>query len=450
MNIFKRFAAGFKLATSINRETMSSDLLKALYRFMVHRTPMWIDVAQLDQYISQFYNKNSDFASVIDFRAEKGAMIPWKFYKLVKGEKEEITEGPMIDLWECPNPMQGGYEFRKEVLCFDGITGEGLVNGVPFPSGEWGELWAMPPQLTNIEGGGERKPIKSYTMTFDGNTKIPAEHVLHMKNFNPNYDNVGTQLRGQSKAKSLVMDVTASNSGNEAVVGDIQSGHMPGFLKLVDQEKNWAIEQIEKFQQKIFDSQSAESSGRIPFVNHDIQFVKIGETLVSLEIIEALLSKLRAVARRYGLSSRLLNDPAAATMNNMENDVKRAYEDCIKPMLKHFQDELNAWYVKAFAPEGEVWIMEPDYSNVQALQKNLLETAQAVRALDFLTLREKYRLAGIEPDDPESKDLDERIMPFTMSPLNPKPEEEEEEELTPEEEIKQILAEYRKPNGIYN
>jgi len=432
---------------------MSSAFLNSLFRFVTSNTPIWIDLTDLDSYINKFYLMNGDFASVIDYIAEKGAMVPWKFYKVEmvdgKEQKEEIAPKELVDLWKCPNSITSGYEFRKELFSFFLIFGDSFINGIGPDSGPNKnvpvEMWTMPPRHTTIIGGGPRKPIESFSFNFDPEIRVPATEVMHTKNFNPRYDNVGSHLRGMSKAKSLIMAVTGSNAAYTSLVSELQSGHPIGFLKPAD-NGNWLIEQIAAFQEKIRQSGQAENRGKVPFTSSNIEFVKIGESLVRKETIDSILSNLRAVCRRYSVSSRLFNDPEAATLSNYEQDIKRVYEDAIKPLLKQFQDDFNAWLLPLFSGD-ENWEMEPDYSSVQVLQKNLKDTALALSKMEFLTWREKYRIADITPDDPEDEILDTRTVPFTMSGLGQVEDVEGEDD---EDAMKLLLDEYQSSNGIHN
>jgi phage portal protein BeeE len=163
--------------------------------------------------------------------------------------------------------------------------------------------------------------------------------------------------------------------------------------------KDFSKEEIQALQHKI----NKGKKGKIPFTNQMVDYVMMGGSLVKKDTMDSILSNLRTVARRHGLSSRLFNDPQASTFNNMISDERRAWEDCIKPMVEHSKDEFNAWLC---APWGVY--MEPNYKNVAALQKDMKEVADALSKMSFLTVGEKYRLAEITPDNPDDPELEQR------------------------------------------
>ncbi len=404
MNIFKRVSLAFKVASAFNQSIIGSPLTNALMRFITRGTPVWLSVDDLNKYIDDFYDKNADFAAVIDYLSEKCAMVEWDFFD--NGELIDDEKHPVRVRWECPNPTEGGFEFRRRFFADWFLFGEALMNGVAPEggenAGEWRELWVFPATIIEIISGGARRPIDSYVLGIDTQSKVPAEQMLHMRNYNPHVDGAGSQLRGQSKAKSLVQSVTGSSAAYGAIVTELQQQAPTGFLKLMPGGKDFTPEQIAQLQHNI----SKPSKGKPAFTNQNLEYVLMGGTLVKKDTFDSILSNLRTNCRRYSISSRLFNDPASSTFNNMISDERRAWEDALKPAIFQARDELNAWYTPAF---GENITMKPNFSAILALQHDIKDQS-------FLTLRERYRLAGIQPADPNDPELDQRSVVINIAP----------------------------------
>lgn len=398
----------------LNASGMAASINEAIYKWIGMNMPIWMKY-NVEQYISEGYEKNADVYSVVNKIAGTASYVPWRLYKVATdGTKEEITEHPILDTWAKPNPSQGGFEFREELFTFYFMTGNGYINGVGPRGGEdkgkWQEFYIMPSQYTEVIFGGWKQPIKGYKINWDQEIFAPVEEVFHMKTPNLDYRN-GQSLYGMSPISAAARAVTSSNAGYEAKVRDYQNGGLKGFLSSASSNPEplgMSHTQLKNIREKL---KEAGRKREIPATDFPLKYNQVGMSVVDMAILDSMQADLRTICNIYGISSILFNDPSSSTYNNVAEAKKSLYTDVIQPVLKKFQDELNRWWVKKY---GEDLLFEPDYSDIEVLQENMKEKADSLKGVP-VTVDEFREAMGFDRIGGPTGEM--ILMPANMMPI---------------------------------
>lgn len=395
-------------------------VLQSVLRYINQKTAIW-QADSFNKYVYDAYLKNIDYASIVNFLAEKAALV---------GKKQEILEGnewvededkTLLELYQNPNPTQGQFEYETEAYSFFVITGNSYeVCEAPkagLNKGKIKEMWNMPAHLTEVISGGWREPIAGYKIGFDHQMTIEVDKVIHMKRFNPKYQ-AGEFLQGLPKLASGAMALTSSNDGFNTKAALFQNGGVPGILSGEDdltlKQEGWLANLLRRFSMP-------DKKGSVPYINTKLEYLKLGQDMVDLKVLESILNDKRSLCSLHQVSSRLFNDPEASTYNNIPADMKRAYLDAILPMVNHRLDEHTRYILPKFYDDGKQRRLVADTSGIEVLQDDMAKTAETINKLrGFLTYRMVYKMLNITPPDNFDNDLIDEIptnMPTEQKPL---------------------------------
>ncbi len=403
---------------------IDSQTMRALMRFVNMGQAIWI-TDDLNNIVHDVYLKNGDFAAIINLISETAASIPWVEEELNGEVWEGVNESRLLDLWNVtPNTLQGPIEFRKETFAFYLMLGNGFISSdspkAGLNAGIPKHLWNMPPHLTEIVSGGWREPVRGYKLKIGDETiEIPCENVLHMKNFNPNYQN-GNWLYGKSKISSALRAVTSSNNGYITKSSMLKNGGIPGVLTSKEGHDPLTLPQKTNLWDTIKRYANPFRKGQVPYFNKPLEFVRFGETMVDLAVIESLLADKRAMCSTYSVSAGLFNDPEGSTYNNKREEKKALYNDAIIPLCDQLQGELNRWIIPRFYKDQNVKRrLRPDYSGITVLQQEFKETAEAIKGLPIIVPRDIFERLDIDiPNGASDELLDTIYVNFGLQKLS--------------------------------
>jgi len=406
MNLFNRIKSAVSVLTG-KEEVISSfnpDFMKMLMEFIRPGNVIG-SFDNSEAFINNAYKINADVFSIVNKICDDAANIPWKLFEVKKdGDREEIQEHKILDIWHSPNPQMGGLELRKTFFKFHQLTGNGFLNGVGPKNGnnagQFHELYVMPSQFTEVISGGWRQPIRGYTLKWtQTKTEIPAEQVLHMRMFNPDYQN-GNYLKGLSPVQAATMPVISSNSGYNAKANKFQSGGIDGFISRAEGEREMNITETQR--QRIAENIKKNYAGykKLYITDAPAKWNQVGMSVVDLAILDSLNADMRILCNVWGVDSKLFNDPMASTLNNMGEAEKTYFTRKISPLVNELADELNKWWVPSFE-NGKKLKLLPDFSGVEVLQKDLNKLADTLTKLWMLPPNEALKQMGFDPvDDP--------------------------------------------------
>lgn len=400
MDLTLRQKIGLAIMGTKAIQGLPAPILRAMSTYMGINAPVY----QLDNpelYIKLGYNYNADVFSIVSWIASKAASLDFgvKIYR--NGELIETTNNhPLIDLIYNPNPLFGKAEFFENLFGYYLTTGNDYIYAPRLPDGRTKELWGLPSQFTTIRSSGSitTGAIEGYTVGYNEQVKLEAKDVLHHKSANLTWEN-GEAFYGMSPLRASWRLLQQSNANTDAAVSGHQSLGLKGVLVNKSDTNAWTDEQAATIEANFYKKYGKSSSSRkISITNGDVAWHQIGLSPIDQALIQDSEATMRRLCAAYKVSSRLFNDPQASTYNNLETDVKRAYNDAILPMVKSWCDAFNKWIAQSYAKAGYYIELYPVTDNIPELQEDMGKLATWLGAATWIQFNEKRKAMGFDED----------------------------------------------------
>ena len=448
--------------TTKNQQTNQS-FNRAIYNFLGNTL---ISSQDNDEtYVNKGYRFNSTVYSIINLITKAATTVPYIIYE-VKNENSlkkykaitssgfdsntilksnilqkdaliEIDNSELNDILKRPNPAQSFAQFISEVIAFGKLTGNRYIYGISPNTGanasKFTELYVLPSQSVEINSGGFMKPVDYYTLQYNGSIKIPSENVLHIGDFNPNFDGTASHLYGMSPLRAGLRSLDANNEALTTGVKYLQNQTARGVLMSEEGDLNeiQARQLKEKFRQQY---QGSNNAGDVIITPKKLSWVNFGMSASDLSLIEQYNASIKDLCNIYNVPAILLNNVESATYNNIKEARKMMYTNAVIPELIKVRDELNRWLVPKF---GDNLFLDFDFTVIPELQE---ETDKIVTNLSqswWLTPNEKRVASGYGVDE-DNDALDDYYFPANLLPvgdsdmpdMTPQPIEVDEKSIT--------------------
>ena len=291
------------------------------------------------------YSYNDLVYSIINLITDRVASVKWGIYRETKNGLKPVDDENLQKLLDEPNPYCTFSGLVAEHTGFKLITGNsylwaqrlkgGANEGIP------AELWHLPADLvTLLVKGGFPPRILKYEIP-GWQVGFTPDEILHTKEWNPNYDTIGTQLYGISKLKAALSLVNRNNSAMNAATAKFQNGGLETVL-FVDDDRftgDQTEAQVNALKAKLMEYDR--EGRRIAVSGYKTGAVQLGLTNVELAIIEAEQWDLRRICNVYGVPVQLMNDTSASTDNNMADASRSMITRVVIPELESFKGAFN-------------------------------------------------------------------------------------------------------------
>lgn len=333
-----------------------------------------------ESYIRSAYDINDIIYSIVKLIMDKIKVAPWGVYTvkdetalkqlhgmqrkavwspkdfiLAKGYQRKAFElaknpGKLGELMKYPNEYETMPEMVANGAGYRLLVGNQYVWGKPLKGGANAglpfDLWNLPAQWTQIKAT-DTFPTKvtGYYMSV-GNIDFPAEEIMHIKEWNPNWNINGDQLYGMSPLKAALGLTNRSNSSMDASAALFQNKGISGILAMENQVGNvdgdLALEEVKKLKETMVrEWQGERNRGKMGLSGYSMQWLPIGMTTEEMQLIESEKWDLRRLCSVFGVQSQLLNDPDNKTYANQEEAEKALTTRCALPALTAFRDNFN-------------------------------------------------------------------------------------------------------------
>jgi HK97 family phage portal protein len=342
--------------------------------------------------IKEGYNASAIVYACIEKRAKLLAAVPWRAQQKRGGEWVDMPESPLQRLIDRPNPEQSLYELIYEASQSLDLAGNAFISeikggtsGLPF------ELWLLPAQHMLIKPGRERLiSYFEYAEQGIGRIRIEPEDMIQLKMPNPNSRWFGMPpLMAAGRAADVdreSADWQKSSLQNRGVL-DIQ----------IEVPETLSKEQRDEIRDKLTDRQTGPANARKPIVSSG-KVHQLGQNAVEMDFVASRKAVWLEISAVFGIPLAMLGFTEDVNLANSETMRKMVYEDTIIPQLDLMGRQLNHQLSSEFGPD---WRIEPDLSNVEALQENLgdkLANADKLwrMGVPFDQINERFEL-GFEP-----------------------------------------------------
>lgn len=413
---------------ALNNNQNLAEINKAIFRYLGMNMPVWMS-ENVEYYIEKGYYGNPDLYSVIQKITQMSCNGIMQVKKQVGEDVQVLDNHPLYDLFDQPNPLQGGIEFRKNMIEFYLVTGNAYINGLAPNSGinakRFKELYLLPSQYTEIISGGWRNPVKGYQVNFDKSITLEPKDVMHVKTTNLRANN-GEQLYGLSPITAALKTLTTSNDGYATKASMFQNQGIRGFISRGgDDSEDFTEKQAGYLANSLNRKYSgAGNSGKIAAIGGRAIWNAVGLSAVDLQVLESIRADLVTFCRIYGVSPMLFGVEESSTYNNVKEAKKAAYSETVIPMMKMFADEINRW-IKGRYEDG-VYI-DFDFSNVPELQEDIKSQVDALKDAWWITPNRKNEIMN-QPII-EDERFNTPWMPQNLKPLDEVANQEEMERI---------------------
>jgi HK97 family phage portal protein len=451
----------FRNLLTKNAQQTAQEYNKAIYNWL-GESIVW-NPENDTTYINEGYRKNATVYSLVNIIAKAASSIPFQIYEKVndndykryksmtngsfdttvlhkadflkKKALVELHETDLHKLLDRPNPAQSYASWITELIAFGKLTGNRYIYGIAPETGngagKYKELYVMPSQLIEIISGGIMQPVKEYAIEYNGQFRIPADHMCHIKDFNPYFDGSGSHLYGQSPLRAGLRSMTTNNEAVQTGVKYLQNQTARGVLMSDEGDLNevQAQQLKDKFRKNF---QGADNAGDVIITPKKLSWVNFGLNASDVSLIEQYNASIKDLCNIYNVPVSLLNNTESSTYNNVKEAKKALYQNCVIPELNKIADELNRWLAPKY---GEKLCIEFDYSAIPELQEETEKVVSQMSQAWWLTPNEK-RAAMSYGTDEENEILNEYYIPANLIPASgsdieiedPQPAEQQQEE----------------------
>ena len=288
---------------------------------------------------------------------------------------EEVESHPLIDLLNNPNDYQGQAEFIEAAFGFYKLLGETFIYGIApengLNKGKFKELHVLPAHLVEVVYTGDwNDPVKGYKFNMgDQTVLLPADSVMHLKTWNPNWDLNGSQLRGFSPMSAGDKVLQRNEKNKTAQASAFNNGGSAYLLSSSSESKPMTMEQLEQINDRIKDKiRGAENFRNITATSGLVNAQKIGDTPVDLQLIEADQEDVKRICMLFGVDPVIFLTESA-TYNNKEQALKSLVSNVVLADLIRFRDKFNQFVLKGY--ESERLFIEFDTTVFAELQPDL-------------------------------------------------------------------------------
>jgi HK97 family phage portal protein len=346
----------------------------------------------LKAYIKKGYQYNAMIYAIINVITRAAAAVDWN---VLDSKDETVEDNWLTALIDQPNPYQGTGEFIENMLGYKLLTGNTYIHGVQ-DSQNISELWILPSQFTRIIASSQPEGdnmVLGYKIEGWGyqSVSIPAQDMLHLKYWNPDWSSRAQQLYGMSPIQASRNVMQQSNDSYTANQRAFQNMGAEGMLTL-DEGGTVTKEQLEQLKSQFRQKATGPDNFKKILVNTaKWKWLQFGASPSDLKVLQAQKSSMRDLCNIWGLSSVLLNDPDNKTYANVKDARKSLYHEVVLPELQSFRDEFNRW----IADTG--LHLDFDTSSIDALAEDLQKKVSWLKDANWLTMNEKRAAMGYEP-----------------------------------------------------
>ena len=438
-----------------------------------------------DDFIRRGYAYNPTIYSLINLISKAAITVPYTIYQKVDEQNikeykaltsnslneesllkaklmrkhifKEVEHSALSKLLQRPNPTQSWSVFLEELIGFGKLTGNRYVYSIYPDSGENKDiayqLYNLPAHLIEIKSDGIFKPVSKYTMNYnDSKYDLDADEVLHIADWNPDYDGSGSHLYGQSPIKAGMRVMTTNNEAVETSLKYLHNQSARGMLTPDDDNLTpTQAQQLKSAFRRNF--QGTKSANDIMITGKKFSWVNFGLSAADLQLLESYKASKQDLANLFGVPVLLLTGEHA-TYDNYRTSRQVLFTNCVIPELNKLRDSLNAFLVPQF---GEDLYLDFDYSVIPELMPEQAKLVDQLSKSYWLTTNEKREAVGygVDEDNPVMNDY---LVPSGMIPISdldlgidetvtfPTTTPNVEEEVVEEEVIEEIIEEEETKN----
>lgn len=314
------------------------------------------------------------------------------------GGFEEDKNNFLYKALKTPSPLMDGNEFKEQAAFWYFAFGELFLYAMRYEAGnDKGKLTNQglmfcPPQITDIVANG--MVPTGYVVNSDITKALPINNVLHLKAFNPDWQD----LHGLPFIAVAGRLIDKLNSADETEVQNFQNGG-PAYLVSAKEPSSYSKEEHENMIDMLKKAwRKVTNKGGVVGTSGVVDVKELGKSPVDLGTIESSKNTLRMLCAVWSLDPGLF-DVEASTYNNKQEINKSIYTEAAIPFMERFASKLTAWLGEAYNCEVRI-----DTSNVEVLQPNNKAKVDWMSLANVYTDNEIREATGYDARGSETSD----------------------------------------------
>jgi HK97 family phage portal protein len=337
--------------------------------------------------------------------------------RVFKKKELELVEGndDVHILIQRPNFRQSTSEFIDDCCTWWNTSGEIFIYGVGPEvgqrAGKYSEMYVLPSHLMEIIQGDMFNPIVGYKMAIgDQMIVFPAEDILHIKSFNPDWDIQGSQLRGQAPLLAGLKFLKKNNSGVQAGANSNENQGAKGLVSpsITNPEMYLDAVQMEEFRQGIDKRlNGTDNISKIIASGMPLQYTQIGLSPVALDLIAGLDYDDKKLCGLWGINP-VIFEPTA-TQANLMHAQKALVTDVVMPFLNMLEQKLGEWINAKFKTD---YVLDFDVTSYPELAPDVEKIINTYGKSIAFTPNELREMVGF--DNSEYPGLDDHWITSSM------------------------------------
>lgn len=349
-------------------------------------------------YIEHGYQDNPIVKAIVRDITKNFGKARW--YVKDKRTGKEIEGEDLNGILMNANPDQSLRDFHEATLTQKLLLGNSFdvyENGTGINSGMPSFLWTIPAENVVIVPNKNLNGIAGYQIdsAWTEENVIAASQVLHLREPNPDWDENGDFLFGDSPFRAARRSIQAYNDSLETGVWYLQNKGAQKILMNKDKEVELSPEAMDQFKKKLrAQAQGTSNAANIPIIDASLDVIDVAADPAKALVLEQRIQAACEICNVMGYpKSRIgLED---ATYQNAKEAKKAFWENCVLPELEERAAGYNRWLMPLFNPN---WIICYDVNHIDALQEDKLMRAKAVQgAAGAITINEARMAMGFDP-----------------------------------------------------
>ena len=281
--------------------------------------------------------------AVIERISTSMAASEWKLYATQNGERIEITEHPLLDLWKAPNPFYSQSEFFEDSSNHFELTGEMtwvIVRGL---GGAIVELWPIrPDRIRPVPDANDY--IKGYIYQI-GKEQVPLEpeDVIFLRRPHPTIP-----YRGIGPVQSLLHDLGSEQMASAWQRNFFSNSALPGGI--IEFDHNLSQQDFERLVERWREQhQGVSNSHRVAILERG-KWTERKFSQTDMQFKETRMLNRDIILGAFGFPTALLGISENVNKANADAAELMFARWLIRPRLIRIRDKVNQTLVAQFDP----------------------------------------------------------------------------------------------------
>lgn len=289
-------------------------------------------------------------------------------FKAIQGEDEEITSGPIWDLFANVNPQMSRSQLWYATIAWRGFRGEAIwtfeadFDGVHMPE----EIYVHDP-LSFVEVlNQEKTKIVMWKYYMPGGQSIPLlpSEVIHMAKWNP-----VNEFRGVNPLIAHEALLNQDFLADQFNLYLLRNRSTPAGLLTTEDPLNeeQALEYIERWEKE---HRGASRTARISVLGNKLQYQKIGLTPAEMEFLDMKRWNRTAIMSTYGVTPAVAgykDEASALSGSDTKEQNVQFWTQALLPEKAELEDKLTTEFSNRWAPDVRFFF---DVSEIPELQED--------------------------------------------------------------------------------